>query len=172
MKYHYVAFVSWHIVNQVRSTVKSRVRPRGCKQHVDGPRTGGRWMPVRGERPPYEWERGLGRCGWRDFDPGGSFFKVPSAGPHLQTSNTFRSFVSRLKAHKSATWKKKKPPWPGLILLGQREPAWKIEGRSAPPHPYFKFTSRAELSCFARRVCRLVSVKTPKQVGGILFYCL
>lgn len=39
--------------------------------------------------------------------PVGAFFKVPSLGLHLQTSNTFRTFVSLRKPHKSANLKEK-----------------------------------------------------------------
>lgn len=135
MKYHYFAFVSWHIVNQVRSAVKSRVQPRGggasSTWTVRAQVEGGSRRGARGHR--MDESVALAGVAEEISIPVGAFSKC-----------CLRVLTCKLQTHSGPLFlgsrpinqlpeRKKKPPWPGLILLGQGEPEWKVEGRSAPP---------------------------------------
>lgn len=124
MKCHYLAFVPRCIVDGLCSAFNPLPDAAATSsleksdRHVGGQVHGWKVDPRPGERSPRGCERRLGRCGWGDFNPSGSFFKsaiLGSSPAHFK--HPFRPFVSLLKPNKSATWKENSTP--GLILLGK-----------------------------------------------------
>ena len=149
--------------------------PQSCNLLPQGPcqawnswqgQTVHRWKvdACTGERLPWGSELCLDRCGSRDFNPSGSFFKVPSWGLHLHTSNKFRPFVSQLKPHKSATWKKS-----AMAQINPPGSGWaSVEGKRHT-RAAFKCTACTELLlCLATAESAGWSVQISKQVGKIL----
>lgn len=113
----------------------------------------GRWTAVLGERPPWGWAPGVGRCSTRDFNPTGQLFQSAfSESPHRKNFKQIQVLcfsaqgpINQLPERSGRERKKRQQrsptPWLSLILLGQGEPECEAAGRSAP---CFKLTPRAE----------------------------
>lgn len=143
MKYHYFAFVSWHIVNQVPSAFNPP--PHAAVPSLESVTntwtsqcTGGRWIPAR--------VKGYVALPWQVW------LKRFQSRWELFSKCRLRVFTCKLQTHSEALFlcaspinqlPERKTPWPGLILLSRE--GGEVCGRSAPlsnlPH--------VPSSCFA-----------------------
>lgn len=167
MKYHYFAFVSWHIVNHTCSVFNPPPHTVKSDQHVGRRCTGGRWIPAQVKGYRVHLNVALPGVAEEISILVGAFFKV-----------RLRVFTRTLQTHPDPLflcWNpinqlpERKTPWPGLILSGQGEPTWKAWGVQAPPFQIY-CVCRALVVLGNRRVCRLVSVnlKTSGRIRVLL----